>query len=175
MSWFPDEKELKKIENLAYEGFFSPEELAVALDKTMEDLEAALEQDTEQVIAKAYLKGHQRDKAETQQELRRIIREGDEGRRERLDAIKYVLSTRFAHNETLAVTRMQREIKEKELALHKLKMENEEAERRINRARQNEADRFKRSAFVLSLAQKAQMSEEETRIMAEAAGIGDVV
>ena len=115
--WFPDEKELQRIEQLAYEGFFSPEEVMIALDKTVEDLETALENDTEQRIARAYLKGHQRDKAEVQQELRRIVKDGDEGRRERLDAIKYILSTRFAHNEALAVTKMQKEIKEKELAL----------------------------------------------------------
>lgn len=172
VSWFPTEKELQKIEELAYEGFFSPEEVMVALDKTVEDLEAALEEDAEQKIAKAYLKGHQRDKAEVQQELRKIVREGDEGRRERLDAIKFILSTRFAHNETLAATKMQKEIKEKELALQKLKIENEEMERRINRARQRELDRFKKSAFVLSLAQKAELSEEETFAMAKAAGIG---
>lgn len=174
MSWFPNKNELKQIEDLAYDGFFSPEEVMLSLDKTMQDLDDALAQDEEQIIAKSYLKGHMRARAHLQRKLLDMV-DDDERSKEKLDTIKYLLATRYAHSDMSAITKMQKEMKEKELELQKMKIEHDEREKRLNRARQKEADRFKRSAFVLSLAQKAQMSEEETRIMAEAAGIGDVV
>lgn len=171
-AWEPTIAELKKIEELAYDGYFAPEEIMIALDKNMHHLDYALERDHEQKIHQACLKGHARARADLQRDLLSIAR-GNDGTKEQIDAIKYILATRYAHNDMSAVTQIQRELKEKELELQKKKLENEERERRLNRIRQRQLDRFKKSAFVLSLAQKADMSEEETRIMADAAGLGD--
>src|SRR5574343_500323 len=90
--------ELKRIEELAYDGYFSPEEVVVALDKTMHDLDEALAKDKEQAIVKAYLKGHTRARADLQRDLLNMARGGD-GTKEQLDAIKYILATKYAHND----------------------------------------------------------------------------